>query len=78
VPGGLLVLALLSLTLAGCDLLRCQFGRSADADERCAAEEAKTYVYDVLRDDYLFAEQISELDVDRLASPEALLDDVGG
>ncbi len=61
-----------SLALWGCDLIRCQFGRSDDPDATCSVEEEKAFVLDHLRDRYLFADQVPALDPAGFDSAESL------
>lgn len=70
---GLLLVASLG---TGCDLIRCQWGRSEDANRSCSAQEEKDFVYDNLTDRYLFADQVPYLDLNAFETSEELLNEV--
>lgn len=69
-PAGLFLLQLSAACGSDC----CDaFGRADDPEATCSSEEAIRFVYDTLRDTYLYADQVPELDLSEFTSPEELL-----
>ncbi|MBX2812221.1 MAG: hypothetical protein KTR25_10440 [Myxococcales bacterium] len=58
---------------SGCTTRECSFGRIEETPEACSLEEELDFVYDVLKDTYLFADQVPDLDLGQFSSSVELL-----